>query len=260
MPDELTTTEPEADLPDDLKVIIAKKAVNDKIGLHNLWLFAFVILFFISIPVGTIVGNEHATLFCLALFIFSIPVFALSMRYRKKRAHGFSRQEYERLFSSNDKRVIGTILQFVSERDEWFLTSQRRDHLQNLLSLLTPEDTHLLTEQHKKVLVNLIRPDAEELTFAALNALEKVGDSPTLEALKTWRTTNSSNVKSEVREAYAHCVKVIQQRCATEKTGEQLLRPSFPSVQKETLLLPVEEKPDEDAETLLRPEAEEKEK
>ncbi|MBC7529141.1 MAG: hypothetical protein H7308_16520 [Chthonomonadaceae bacterium] len=262
MSDELTTTDTKADLPEDLKALIARKAINDKLeerySQHTTNYYSSLFLLFVFTPITWLISYKsgHYEFLLLPLSVFALSIFAYKSCI-KRYARGFrafTPQEIERLFSANDKRVIGTILEFVKAHDAWFLTSPRREHLQNLLSLLTPEDTHLLMEKHRKVLVNLVRSDGEELTFVALKALEQVGDSTTLEALKWWRTTHSSNVKSEVREAYAHCVEVIQRRCATEKTGEQLLRPSFPTVQEKTLLLPVEEKPDEEAETLLRPE------
>ena len=258
MTDDLTPVNPEPetnDLPEDIKALIAKKAQNQKTGSRAYyWIVGafFVAFVFFLLLLPALAEQWHYWFLLPILSALSAGVCGYFVYRREKAIQKFTQTEIERLFTIEDKRVLGTLLDFILERDAWFLTAQRREHLQRTLSSLIPEDALLLTKEQKRGLLSLVRPDGEELTFVALKALEKIGDNDTLTALQSWKTgQNSGNVKAEVREAYRLCVEAIRKRLAAEKKGEQLLRPSSPSQQNQ-LLRATPNKPDENAETLLR--------
>ncbi|MBC7526130.1 MAG: hypothetical protein H7308_01125 [Chthonomonadaceae bacterium] len=93
----------------------------------------------------------------------------------------------------------------------------------------------------------------EEFMFTVFSALEQIGDSSTIHALKDWRATNRRKyAKPEVKKAYTFCLAAIEARAALSRSDSQLLRPSSPTDGADTYLRPVTQKIDENAETLLR--------
>jgi len=179
----------------------------------------------------------------------------------RKGIYGFDEREIEHIALTDDKRIIGTVLNLSGHTPSWNYSPQRVALMQELLSRLTPEDAHLLSRKQKIILVNSIRPNGKGITFVALKALHQFGDLSTLGALKRWKFNQLAlPLNPAVRIGLDDCIAAIEARIAANQSDSQLLRPAAPTDKADTYLRPVTYKPDENAETLLRAEVGEKRK
>ena len=262
MSEHLTITEPD-ELLEEIKILSAKViAKSQRKAQHER--FSSFVSYGTSIIAFTTVGQSPNKFLggCLCGFILMADPFlrALYKVSREKRGdHGLSENEIETLFSIKDKRVIGTLLDFDKTSDAGKYSLQRKDALRELLPLLTSEETWLLNREQQKALVRLVQVNGEGLTFVVLEALSKIGDGTTRQALKRWKISpHIMPIDPDARNAVNDCIAAIEARLAASQSDSQLLRPAFSTGGADTYLRPVTHKPDENAETLLHAEIGEK--
>jgi hypothetical protein len=180
--------------------------------------------------------------------------------------------------NAKDARFVGPALTRLSSADHRhrpLLVAA----LKRLLPQLRPHHAQDWTKEQKAALLHILSVWDEdfELTLCALKALEAVGDKEAVEAIRpladmfkpedasraAFRESETAVYFSEasltttaarqVQRAAAGCLAVLQERLATERHAQTLLRASDMTVPPETLLRPAAQGSDIPPEELLRP-------
>ena len=264
MSEEITTTEID-ELPEDVKTLFAnikkKRKARYRDVLLVLTLSIGFLLLLIQLFLEAPPSATSSLMTVLLPAILEVYLLLCLVSREGKGIYGFDEREMERIALTDDKRVIGAVLDLSGHTPSRSYSPQRIALMQNLLSRLTPEDAHLLSRKQKIILVNSIRPNGKGITFVALKALHQFGDLSTLGALKRWKFNQLAlPLNPKVRIGLDDCIAAIEARLATNQSDSQLLRPAAPTDKADTYLRPVTHKPDENAETLLRAEVGEKRK
>jgi hypothetical protein len=206
---------------------------------------------------------------------------ALAWLAKSFNAHPFRlhRSVIRLMQNAEDARFVGPVLTRLSSADHRhrpLLVAA----LKRLLPQLRPHHAHDWTREQKAALLHILSVWDEdfELTLCALKALEAVGDKEAVESVRplaemfkpeeasqaTFRESETDVYFSEaslassagrrVQQAAAACLAVLQERLATERQAQTLLRASEESSAPETLLRPAETAPGATPpEQLLRP-------
>ena len=166
-----------------------------------------------------------------------------------------SSQDFERLEAFCDKRTINAVFDMSLDDPKGKYATRHNDLMHNLLAQLTSNDRSLLSKDRKLFLLHGVRPDRKGDTLFALSVLSQVGDASTLRSLKRWKINHRiAKVGLKVQQAMEDCITAIKAREDSSRSDSQLLRPSSSDEKADTYLRPIEQKPDEDAATLLRAE------
>ena len=166
-----------------------------------------------------------------------------------------SGEDFERLEALCDKRTINAVFDMSLDDPKGKYATRHNDLMHNLLVQLTSNDRSLLSKDRKLFLLHGVRPDRKGDTLFALSVLSRVGDASTLRSLKRWKINHRiAKVGLKVQQAMEDCITAIKAREGASGSDSQLLRPSSSDEKADTYLRPIEQKPDEDAATLLRAE------
>ena len=185
--------------------------------------------------------------------------FSTVMRGRKG-AYGLNEQDLTQLSAINDKRVLKVLLEVSFSLPNKPIALRRKELLKHWLPSLTSEDAYLLSKRQKQHLASGIHIFKDDVTREILRALKHIGDADQLSSLRGWKLKQAGmRLEPETIAAYTSCIAAIKAREDIGRSDSQLLRPSFPDERADTYLRPVEQKLDEDADTLLRAEIGDKE-
>jgi len=261
MSDTLTTPpdslpDPDA-LPPEFQSIVTNVAKRRKHRKRDLCIITSINFTWILIALVALIGYENYLVFIIAKLLFytsEIYLTAFLFSRIKRGIYGLDDRDFKTLALVEDKRVLKVLLdtpQFLVKKKD----SRGEDLLRKWLPLLTTDDIYLLDKKQKRRLIASLYHNKPGLRTAILGALAQIGERDQLNALKRWKTNQIGlKMKPEVQGAYETCIATIEARLTESLLDTQLLRPSSPFAQPDTLLRPVTHKQDEDADTLLRAE------
>ena len=253
-PDPLTDSDA---LPSELQTIVANVAKRRQKNKRDIRIFFGTCIALMLVGVIAVLCYENYLVFIISMilvFTFEMGSPFYFVPRRKRGDYGLDEDDFETLALVEDKRVLRILLdapQIIVHRKN----SPGEDLLRKWLPLLTTDDIYLLDKKQKRRLIASLYHNKPGLRTAILGALAQIGERDQLNALKRWKTNQIGlKMKPEVQGAYETCIATIEARLTESLLDTQLLRPSSPFAQTDTLLRPVSHKQDEDADTLLRAE------
>lgn len=163
----------------------------------------------------------------------------------------------KRLARYGSKKVIGPLIEALDWPDE-AIRSLALDALTDLLPTLNASDTNVLNQKQRGILYRSLRMSYairhERFLSAILEALEQVGDDEAVQSVGRLADAHAWHpAQKRIRQKAADCLPSLSIRAETNRASMTLLRPSSASeMSPDTLLRPMEERPDEAPEQLLR--------
>ena len=179
MSSDLTKAE-ESELPDDVKAIISEAQSKRRLFKKHLNLyFGFTIS---SAPLVTLLIFVSNSLFVRMFSVCVVAIVAWTgifyyFAQKKKGVYGIQASALKRLASTNDKRLIGVLLDSASYLRVNHPYPRSQDLLQPLLLQIDSDDSHLLTGEQKSMLIHRMHNSDLEFTLTILSVLGKIGDA-----------------------------------------------------------------------------------
>ncbi len=166
------------------------------------------------------------------------------------------KQVVERVCEAGTVQTVGPLLDALALK-EYAVRDMAITTLAALLPRLTASDRSLLSDAQREVLHRCLseKPRDRDTRFhmAILGALEQVGDSRAIRAVRQWAQANgSTREERDLIEAAGECLRSLELLAEDERQRETLLHPVDTPATQDLLLRPASHAPEAGSPALLR--------
>jgi hypothetical protein len=231
-------------------------------GWMHIWIWAEIVLVSTALIVVVLVPDARLSILPLVVIGTLIAIFL--------RCEAFMRRSRNTLVIAADAAVragaadgdmnsVALLLRSLDD-NEMQVRTAARDALVEILPRLGPTDSHLLTTEHRHLLLRILSSDVPSwdhvlLYISILKALEKVGPEPFIGIVERLAQGRGAGLEPSIEVAALECLPKLRKLVERQNAESELLRGATSPAEGHggTLLRPAAAAPSSASDDLVRP-------